>query len=476
MYEYTLKFKPTTQHANADALSRLPLPETVTPPLSPETVPLLEFLNKSPVTADQIRIWTRRDPLLSKVTEYVQGHWPDTTEDGINPFKSRQLELSIQDGCILWGNQVVIPPQGRTQLLQELHECHPGVSRMKSLAQTFVWWPGLDKDIEQTVAHCTECQRNRPLPPTAPLHPWEWPSQPWSRIHMDFAGPIAGGHMLLIIVDVHSKWIEVHVMSSSTSSATIGNLRVTFAQLGIPRSIVTDNGPCFVSAEFKQFLSKNGITQITSAPYHPSSNGLAERAVQTVKQGIKKLHEGTLRDKVSRFLFAYRNTPQTTTGKSPAEMLFGHKLSTHLSLIKPDPSTKVLKEQQRQKHSHDSRATGRCLRKGDHVYARNYSIGPTWLPGIILKQTGPVSFVLKLERGYEWHRHADQLRKRLDTNNSTKNTPSKSEDTEFDFPVESVPCTTNTPPQSSTDISNDTSSLSEDNPSNVKASRRSNRN
>ena len=98
MYEYTLKFKPTTQHAIADTLSRLPLPENVTPPLSPETILLLEFLNKSPVTRDQIRIWTRRDPLLSKVTEYVQGHWPDTTEDGINPFKSRQLELTIQDG------------------------------------------------------------------------------------------------------------------------------------------------------------------------------------------------------------------------------------------------------------------------------------------------------------------------------------------------------------------------------------------
>ena len=105
--------------------------------------------------------------------------------------------------------------------------------------------------------------------------------------------------------------------------------------------------------EFKQFLSKNGITQKTS-PYHPSSNGLGERAVQTVKQGIKKLHGGILRDKVSRFLLQQLEK---------IEMLFGRKLSTHLSLIKPDLSTKVLKEQQRQKHSHDGRATGRCLRE-----------------------------------------------------------------------------------------------------------------
>ena len=101
MYEYTLKFKPTMQHANADALSCLSLPETASPPLSPETVLLLEFHNKSPVIANQIRIWTRRDPLLSKITEYVQGHCQTLQKMAlINPFKSRQLELSIQDCCI----------------------------------------------------------------------------------------------------------------------------------------------------------------------------------------------------------------------------------------------------------------------------------------------------------------------------------------------------------------------------------------
>ena len=123
------------------------------------------------------------------------------------------------------------------------------------------------------------------------------------------------------MVDAHSKWIKVHVMASSTFSATIENVRTTFAQLGIPQTVVTDNGSCFVSAEFKQFLTKNGIHHITSAPYHPSSNGLAKRVLQTVKQGLKKLREGSVKDRVVRFLFAYRNTPQSTTGNSPAELL-----------------------------------------------------------------------------------------------------------------------------------------------------------
>ena len=101
--------------------------------------------------------------------------------------------------------------------------------------------------------------------------------------------------MFLIMVDAHSKWIEEHIMASTT----IDNVRTTFAQLGIPQTVVTDNVSCFVSAEFKEFLTKNDICHITSAPYHPFSNGLAERAEQTVKQGIKKLWQGSTKDKVA---------------------------------------------------------------------------------------------------------------------------------------------------------------------------------
>ena len=208
--------------------------------------------------------------------EYIQTKWPDR-EDDVNkkPYFFRKMELSLQSGCIFWGKSVVVLHQGCQKLLQELHEAHPGISCMKRLARLYIWWSGLDQDIERLVQNCHVCQVNSNTPPSAPLQPWQWPSKPWTHIHVDFAGPIQG-HMLLVIKDVHSKWMEVHVMTSSSAKATTENLQITFAQLGLPTTVVSDNGTCFASEEFKQFLKSNGINHVTSAPYNPASNGLAK--------------------------------------------------------------------------------------------------------------------------------------------------------------------------------------------------------
>lgn len=113
----------------------------------------------------------------------------------------------------------------------------------------------------------------------APLIPWKWPSRPWCRLHIDYAGPFLG-HMWFLIIDAHSKWLEIFQMQSTTSTATIQCLRDTFARYGLPERIVSDNAPNFVSAEFSHFLKQNGIKHTTSVSYHPASNGLAERAVK----------------------------------------------------------------------------------------------------------------------------------------------------------------------------------------------------
>ena len=161
---------------------------------------------------------------------------------------------------------MIIPPQGRKRVLAELHDTHPGASRMKSLARSYIWWPNMNAEMDQLVKECRVCQETRPSPPTAPLHPWEWPSKPWSRLHLDFAGPYMN-HMFLIIVDAHSKWMDVHLMKSITSSQTIEKLSQVFAIHGLPKKVVTDNGTSFTSSEFQDFMATNGIKHIISAPY-----------------------------------------------------------------------------------------------------------------------------------------------------------------------------------------------------------------
>lgn len=175
-----------------------------------------------------------------------------------------------------------MPPPGRYKLIEQLHDCHPGMSRMKNLARSFVWWPGIDQDIEDTVKACVPFQQACQLPPPAPLQPWEWPARPWAPLHLDFAAPLLG-HMFLILVDAHSKWMEVKLVKTATSTITIEHLRNIFATHGLPEMLVTDNASYFTSVEFQDFMKLNGVRHVTLAPYHPATNGLAEGAVQTVK-------------------------------------------------------------------------------------------------------------------------------------------------------------------------------------------------
>ena len=230
--------------------------------------------------------------------------WRSSHNEQTAPYYLCREELSIQDGCLLRGSRVVVPPAGRQAVLELLHEGHPGVSRMKNLARSYVWWPQVDKDIEIVVKTCYECQQTRHSPPVAPLHPWEWPHRPWAQLHIDYAGPV-DGKMLLVVVDAHSKWLDVVIVTSATSSITIEKLRGMFATHGIPDIIVSDNGTVFTSEEFETFMKLNGIRHIKTAPYHLSTNGLAERAVQTLKKNLKKSKAGSLKTRISRFLFKY---------------------------------------------------------------------------------------------------------------------------------------------------------------------------
>jgi len=192
------------------------------------------------------------------------------------------------------------------------------------------------------------------LPPVTPLQPWEWPQRPWARVHIDYAGPLLG-QQFLILVDAHSKWIEIKTVMNPTSAVTIEHLHSIFATHGIPEMMVSDNGSLFTSVEFDNFTKQNGIQHVKSAPYHPASNDLAERIVQTFKASMKKETDGTVNTHMSRFLSQYRIAPHSTTGITPAEMLPAQRPRTQLDLLIPDLSSKMQQKQQTQKLYHDKK-------------------------------------------------------------------------------------------------------------------------
>ena len=193
---------------------------------------------------------------------------------------------------------------------------------MKGLARSRVWWPGIDKDIEQTCAQCVQCSQHSKDPPKSPLSVWDFPSKPWQRLHIDYAGPFFG-LMWLVWIDAFSKYGGVERVKSADGFNTIRKLTEVFSIFGIPTQIVSDNGTPFTSNEFGEFCNSNGIWHIRSAPYHPSTNGEADRFVQVFKKALRPQFGNKVDVQAEfKFLQRYRTIPHSTTGRSPSELMF----------------------------------------------------------------------------------------------------------------------------------------------------------
>lgn len=314
---------------------------------------------------------------------------------------------------LLWRGRIVVPEALRDTFLQKLHEGHPGASAMKELAKFYAWWPRGDQDIEHFVVACSSCQSVRPREPEAPLLSWNVPSEPWARVHIDFAGPFEG-FMWLIAIDAYTKWLDVIKMKTTSASATIGKLRELFARYGLPRIIVSDNGPQFVAEEFQVFCKANSVRHVTGVPYHPKTNGLAERAVRTFKERMlaSKVTTPDVNLRLQKFLISYRNTPQKSTGRPPAELLMGRRLRTCLDLLKPDVRANLDAANYRQQKDHDRHhhSKFRAFTTGDPVWVQN-TTESGHQQGKVARRTGPLSYeVILLSSGKTARKHADQLR------------------------------------------------------------------
>lgn len=418
-YRYDIAYRQGVHHTNVDALSRLPVQGSeLEGKVMEYPVLFFAYLKNIPLTFKDIQKETMKDKILSKVVNLTLGGWPEKVDnEELKPYFTRRFELTIEQDCVVWGQRVIVPPVLRNNVLSLLHEQHPGMTRMKMLARSYVWWPNMDSDIEQKVRTCENCQRVQSSMPRVPLHPWPLTERKWQRIHIDFAKQDA--HTYFIIIDSYSKWIEVFFMNSTTAEKTIAKLRTLFASYGLPEEVVSDNGPPYQSQEMKDFFIKNGIKFLNIPPGHAPSNGAAERAVATVKLSLlkqmclDKIANGsrTMQHHLDNFLFAYRNTPTTATGKTPAELFLGRTPRTRLTLLKPK-FTEGLKEKQEsvKRFADQHRGEMRQFQKGDRVLVRSIRDEVImWWPGVVHEVISPVTYKV-LVRGQLRFVHADHLK------------------------------------------------------------------
>ncbi|XP_014211950.1 uncharacterized protein K02A2.6-like [Copidosoma floridanum] len=411
-YDFNIRHIKGTENGPADALFRVLTNDinTCKNQIDEANYSFLNFVTDEAewIDIDIVRNETLKDPVLSQICEFLRQGWPAKINEQLQPFKNRQLELAIENECILWGHRLVIPMSLQVIILKELHEAHMGIVKMKALARSHVWWPGIDKAIKNTVKSCDLCLRFNSDPPRALLHVWKWPDAPNQRIHVDFCGPIEG-YMYIVITDAYSKWVDIRELPNNTANTTIKILKEYISIWGLPGTIVTDNRPTFTSEEFKVFLEKNNIKHLRSAPYHPASNGATENAVKTFKTKFKLLSKKlSHHDALYKYLFVYRTTPHCTTGCTPAYLQMGRELKTRLGTLETSVRAKVENNQIKQKLFFKGNRTQEFDIK-DSVMAKDVT-GNQWRKAEVIDKISPVLYNVKLDDSRIWRRHIDQLR------------------------------------------------------------------
>lgn len=397
-FDYNIEYRNSASNSNADFLSRFPVEKVPEHRMDQHSAFQQNQLDTLSINRNKIAEETIKDPEYIRLLEMLKkGHTLRTLGYNDN-------EITLEDNCLIKGTRVMIPQSLRSKILEEIHLGHLGILKMKILARSFVYWKGIDKDIEELVSQCRECRLKQNEPNKVPLHHWEVPTEPWQRIHIDFAGPLHG-YYLFIIVDALSKWVEIIPTKTTTSAWCIAKLKDLFVDFGLPDVLVSDNGRQFVSKEFSSFLQQNGVVHKTSAPYHPSTNGQAERFVQTVKKTLHTMdtETGSLQDKILKIKYQLRRTPNTASGKSPYEQMFGNRTVRtllHAMLKKKlvQPSTPI-----------DHKLNVRTFKSGQRVQIRNYNASRRWEFGTVLKRIGHLHYDILTDSGQIWKRHVDQM-------------------------------------------------------------------
>ncbi|CAK5074612.1 unnamed protein product [Meloidogyne enterolobii] len=400
----------------ADALSRVKIDSAIDwnkikEKYFREEIPYI--LNGEEITLNRntIEIETLKDKNLKIILKNIKENWlnyEETGDEELKPFYKIKDELYCE-GNIIMKNlaQIVIPESLKKPILNLLHKAHFGIEKTKCRGRKLLWWPNFGKDIENYIKACEICQRNSNKPPKSnPKNKWPIASFPMERIHADLAGPIWNTNFL-IVVDAYTRYIWAFQINNITSKVIISTFNDIFCLFGNPKTLITDNGTQFCSTETENFLIEQGVEHLTSPIYHPSSNGCAEKAVQTFKKGLKKLLEEKyeIKEAIKIFLKEYRSTPIPKIGDSPAHRMFKREMNTQIDKLRRRQG-KIGHTVRKQTIVSPRKAP--TFSNGDLVWAW---VNKEWLPGTIIQLIGDRMFAVKINEE-EKMIHLDHIKSR----------------------------------------------------------------
>ena len=412
-YDFTMIYTPGHKMFVADTLSRsLPKGQVASSETDQDiegvVAAVMASLPISDDRLDEIRDVMQSDMILQLLKRTILEGWPGERKNcpvEIVPYWNFRDELVVMNDLIFKGSRVVIPYQLRSLMLKKIHEGHLGREKCKRRARQVLFWPGMNTDIDNLVESCSICLSHRPVQQAEPLLPHAATecTMPWEKVATDLMN--IEHRIFLLVVDYYSCYPEVVEVSNASSVKVIQALKAVFARHGVPRILVSDNGPCYSSTEFKKFAESWDFRHVTSSPHYPQSNGMAENGVKNTKNLLLKAKEGN--EDPLRALLIYRSSP-LECGKSPSELLMGRTLRSNLPIAistsqqtsqQLDNNHKVQAQEKQEKYYNRNTKPLSTLHPGDSVRIRipNQS---TWSEkGTVVKAVSPRSYIIDTDNG-----------------------------------------------------------------------------
>lgn len=357
---------------------------------------------------DRFKLETEKDEIMQILKNYIRNGWPNNiknVDDRAKPYFQYRAEITESDNLIFKNSLLIVPRVLRKEMLDRIHYGHLGIEKCKSRARECLFWPQMTNDLVNLIQSCESCSIYRKSNTREPMISHEIPERPWQKVGMDIFE--LNGFKYLILIDYYSKFVEIALLKNdTTSSNVINHLKSIFSRHGIPEILVSDQGTQLNSKEFHDFATEWDFKNVYSSPTHAQSNGMAERAIQTVKGMLRK----GLREKKDLYLILleYRNTPLQSLG-TPSELLMGRRLRGILPLNKKMLTPKIIKstvvrnvwqskqEKQRQYYNRGVKDLPE-LKTGNDVRVQR---GQQWYPGVICNKLDnkPRTYNIKMDNG-----------------------------------------------------------------------------